>query len=373
MPAERMPRLVYLASKLERQCVKVPRDIRRFVPNFDLYEETAKNGLEGAAESLDVPRSQMNKLYEMGKEQGKSASLAEFRMLLAREVLENEALEDLPMPRRLSMMSLLDRFVNNAGDEIIQTDEAPMNTKEIPPDIPKWQTGFTPIDRVFGGGVYQGILMLMARPGEGKTSTMLALMESIKKSHPEWQMLFFEQEIPLRLMLARMRPILQRTKFSDLDTVICGQLTIDEIMRKVDQPIKGKKEQPKRVVFIDSPDAMPGLDGENSTRELGSIFRKLVKIKERAELVVVSTQPNRRESGKMTKTSTANSWEKVWYVDMMAAIYKLGNTMQIESLKNRFGIEGQEIQYQFDLENFTFDPNLIQSIEEDDWSDVTND
>jgi len=370
--AERMPRLVYLAAKLERQAIKMPREIRRFVPNFDLYEETAKNGLEGAAESLDVPRAQMTKLYDMGREQGKAASLAEFRMLIAREVLDNESLEDLPMPRRLSMMALLDRFVNNAGDEIIATDEASLSTTDIPPDIPKWKTGFEPVDRVFGGGVYQGILMLMARPGEGKTSTMLSIMECIKAANPTWQMMFFEQEIPLRLMLARMRPILTRTKFHDSDLIVCGQLTIDEIIRKLDKPpAKGQKQQ-KRVVFIDSPDAMPGLDGENSTRELGSIFRKLVKIKEKAELVVVSTQPNRRESGKMTKTSTANSWEKVWYVDMMAAIYKMGATMQISSLKNRFGVEGLEVQYQYNLETMTFDPNLISDLSEDnDWSDIT--
>lgn len=369
--AERMPRLVYLAAKLERTAIKMPREIRRFVPNFDLYEETAKNGLEGAAESLDLPRAQMNKLYDLGKEQGKSASLAEFRMLIAREVLENESLDDLPMPRRLAMMSLLDRFVNNAGDEIITTDEAQLSTKEIPPDIPKWLTGFTPLDRVLGGqGVYQGILMVMARPGEGKTSSMISIMEAIKKTHPSWQMMFFEQEIPLRLMLARMRPVLQRTTFHDSDLIVCGQLTIDEIIRKLDKPpAKGEKPQ-KRVVFIDSPDAMPGLDGENSTRELGSIFRKLVKIKERAELVVVSTQPNRRESGKMTKTSTANSWEKVWYVDMMVAQYKLGATMQMHCLKNRFGVEGLEIQYQYNLEDFTFDANLISDTTEDDWSDI---
>lgn len=370
---ERMPRLVYLAAKLERQSVKMPRDIRRWVPNYDLYEEVAKNGLEGAAESLDVPRAQLNKLYEMGKEQGKSASLAEFRMLIAREVIDNESLEDLPMPRRLSMMSLLDRFVNNAGDEIITTDELSLAVKEkdIPPDIPKWPTGFKPLDMVLGGpGVYQGILMVMARPGEGKTSTMLSIMECIKATHPGWQMMFFEQEIPLRLMLARMRPILLRTKFHDTDLIVCGQLTIDEIMRKLDRPpAKGKAKQP-RVVFIDSPDAMPGLDGENSTRELGSIFRKLVKIKEQAELVVVSTQPNRRESGKMTKTSTANSWEKVWYVDMMVALYKMGATMQMDCLKNRFGVEGLEIQYQYNLETFEYDPQLIKDTTVDDWSDV---
>lgn len=358
---ERMPRLVYLASRLEREAVRMPRDIRRLVPNFELYEEVAKNGLEGASESLEIPRVQMLKLAERGKEGGKG-SLAEFRMLVAKEVMDNDSLDDLAMPKRLSILSLLDRYVNNAADNIIETDESPLNTRDIPDDIPKFNTGFTPLDATLVDGVYQGILMVMARPGEGKTSTMISIMESLKHSFPDSEHMFFEQEIPLRLMLARMKPVLDRTKFHEYDTVVCGQLSIEEIMKRLERGA-GKRD---RIVYIDSPDAMPGLTSQNTTTELGHIFRQLVRIKEQAKLVVVSTQPNRRESGELSKTSTANSWEKVWYVDMMVSVAKLNaNRMKMKCLKNRFGIEGTEVMYQYDLKNFTFDASLIQTAEED--------
>lgn len=362
---DRMPRLVYLASRLERDSLKMPRDIRRFVPNSELYEEVAKHGLEGAAEALDIPRPQMQKLLEMGRVGGKG-SLAEFRLLIAKEVMDNETLEDLPIPRRLGIMSLIDRYVNGAADNIIETDEASLNTTDIPEGVPKFKTGFTPLDAVLVDGVYQGILMFMAQPGEGKTSTMISVMEWLKRSNPDWEMWFFEQEIPLRLMLARMKPVLTRTKFSSKDMLICGQMSIEEIIKRLAKP----PINPNRVIFIDSPDAMPGLGSDNTTRELGHIFRQLVRIKESAQLVVVSTQPNRRVSGPLTKTSPANSWEKVWYVDMMVGVAKLGaNRMRMHALKNRFGIEGTEVLYQYNLQDFTFDPRSIETAE-DDWSDV---
>lgn len=363
---DRMPRLVYLASRLERDAIKMPRDIRRYVPNFDLYEEVAKNGLEGAAESLDIPRPQMHKLTELGRVGGKG-SPQEFRLLIAKEVMDNEALSELAVPRRLGIMSLVDRYVNGATDNIIETDEAALNTTDIPDGIPKFLTGFTPLDTVLGGdGCYQGILMFMAQPGEGKTSTMVSVMEWLKRSNPDWQMLFFEQEIPLRLMLARMKPVMQRVKFGSRDMIICGQMSIEEIIKRLSKP----PINPDRVVFIDSPDAMPGLGSDNTTRELGHIFRQLVKIKETSCLVVVSTQPNRRVTGPLTKASPANSWEKVWYVDMMVSVAKMGtNKMRMHTLKNRFGIEGTEVFYQYDLRDFTFDPRSVET-QEDDWSDV---
>lgn len=358
---QKLARLVFLASKLGNECLRMPRDLRRYVENWELYEEVAKQGVEGAAVSLKVPRAQMKKLYDEGRDGGR-ASLQEFRLLVAEEIEQDERLVDMPTQKRLQIMGALERYVSNAADHIIESDEASLNTKKIYNEIPKWNTGFAPLDLATVDGVYQGLLMLMAKPGQGKTSTMLSMMEHIKRTHPDWQMIFFEQEIPLNMMLARTAPIRKRAKFDDNDLMICGAMSIEEIMKRLEKPPVTKD----RVVFIDSPDAMPGLQSDSRRIELGHIYRQLVRIKESSQLVVVASQARRIDS-ELTLSSPAESWEKVWYVDMMFSVNKVSDRrMTIKNLKNRFGVEGNAVTYLYDLQDLTYDEALIEN-EEDGW------
>jgi len=363
MPHDRLARLVYLTDKLGRPCLKVPRDVRRYIDNWELYEEVAKQGRKAAAVSLGISSEQMQELWRTGKHEG-APTLAEFRLLISDEILTSGRIADLAISKRLSIIGSLSRWTADKADDILEVIERTMQTKgqEIPTKIPKWDTGFVPLDLVLGG-CYHGILMLMAPPGHGKTSTMVALMEAIKRTHPQTRHYFFEMEIPDEMMWARIAPALNRTTFEKGDVVITGSQTIEDIQKRLD----ADPPNPERVVYIDSPDAMPGLHSDSRRLELGHVFRQLIPIKQQSRLVVVASQPRRVDGAAMTIASPAESWEKTWYVDMLCSVAKIGlNRMHMKVLKNRFGLDGQEVQYNFDLESLVVDPALVEAAN-DEW------
>ena len=287
-------------------------------------------------------------------------------MLVAKEVTNGNSVSDLPMNQELRVMSILDSFVNHDESGMVQLEEVALGTVKNIPDVQRWNSGFTPLDLVTGG-LYKGVLVIMARPGGGKTSTMIAMVEALKRTRPDCNIVFFEEETPQSLMLSRMKPVFDRIKFGKDDLLVTGGTTITEIMdRLAERDRKMRKE--KRIVFVDSPDTMPGLSAENRRFELGFIYRQLVKIKQQpsTELVVVASQPNRKSKGVLTLQSVAESWEKAWLVDMVIGINQAGfDRLRMKVLKNRFGIPDQEVLYHFNFENFTWEDAVLD--EEDDW------
>jgi len=358
--AERLPRLVYLAAKLGPEATKMPRELKKILPNFELYETVAKEGINAAAIALEIPRAQLKKLHDRGK-LGGDGTMSEFRLMVAEELLEN-AIDDLPLTQRLSLTAELQRFVERKDDELVQIEEMSMSEIEEGEVIPKFLTGFTPLDLCLqGGGAYQGIVIVMAPPGTGKTSIMLSIMEGIHNEHPDWEKFFFEMEIPRSLMAARISPLIKRNPFKQTDKLFTGSIPIEDIEKKLDEFSNSED----RVVFVDGPDAMPGLGSESRRIELGHIYRRLVKIKERSRLVVVSSQPNRAGSGNLQMSSLAESWEKAWYADMIIGVNAPGvGRMRLKCLKNRFGQKDGEVVFNYDLESLSYDDPYLEA---DEW------
>lgn len=356
-----MPRLVFLAAKLGPEAVKMSRELKKVIPHFDLYDAVAREGINAAAITLEIPRRQLTTLFNRGKTAG-DATFEEWRLLVAQEVLEEI---DLPVKEQLSVMGQLERWVQRKDDELVAIEEVSMDDMGDGQGIPKFMTGFTPLDMCLqGGGAYQGLLVIMAPPGVGKTSIMLSILEGIHEAFPEAHNYFFEMEIPRPMMVARMAPIAKRSPFKPTDRLFTGSIPIEDVEKKLDE---FGSEDEDRVVFVDGPDAMPGLGSEGRRLELGHIYRRLVKIKERSRLVVVSSQPNRAgiREGSMKLSSMAESWEKAWYADMVVAVNSVGlNKMRMVCLKNRFGQKDGEVIFDYDLADLTWtDPYL----EEDDW------
>ena len=354
-----MPRLVYAAVRLGPEAVRMSRDIKRLVPNFDMYDTLAKEGINGASESLDLDKKQLNKLYRMGREDGKP-TMAEWKTLIVAEVLESDKYEDMSVRKQLEIASLLDRFVKDESDTLVAVDELDLSTVSMDAVIPKFESGFAPLDMVTGG-LYQAVMVIMAPPGVGKTSMMLMLMEALRISKPDWDKVFFEVEISKALMGARMAPMIRRQPFGAHDKLFTGSIPIEEIEKRVDE-LESKNP---RVIFIDGPDAMPGLGGESRRLELGHIYRRLVSLKERCELVVVSSQPRRKDGGNLKLESVAESWEKAQYADIVIGINRVGLTrMRMKCLKNRFGPSEQEVTFEYDPADLTTDDIMF---EEDEW------
>lgn len=360
MKPAKISRLIYLSARLGSTAPTIPRQLTKYFPEVELIEAT-KLGAEAASDMLDVEPAQLQMMYKAGKKQGKEATPEEFRVIIGKAIQDNIEGTDLPFDKKLGMLGLIDKFVNGVDQSMIMYGKTGLGASVgQPEDIEKWKSGFKPLDLIMEG-LYQGILVIMAPPGAGKTSTMLTLAQCIKRQHAEWPLWFFEQEIPERLMLARMKPLLETGAFTDDDTLISGGMSIHEIVEELNSDPTHNTD---RIVFIDSPDSMPGMSSDNRRFELGYIYRELVRIKERSRLVVVASQPRRKNKSNFTLQDVAESWEKAWYADMMVGIWHVGeNRLQMKNLKNRFGPGGKEVSFDYNLETLEW----ANPVMEEDW------
>ncbi len=366
MTPKRLARLIYLSAKLRGRTPEIPRTLRRYVSQIEIIQ-ACRYGIGGAASSLDIPIEELRKLAKKGKRYG-AASAEEFRLLITKEVEGADGLDDLNLNDRMRVLAMLNAFLSTDDDAMVGREEVKLGKVKKIREVQKWESGFEPLDLVTGG-LYKGLLTLMAHPGGGKTSTMISLAEMIKRTHPKWNIIFFEQELPQSLMLSRMKPAFERMKFGKRDLLVTGGVSMPEIMERLRDRDRGGNNKERRVVFLDSPDTMPGLAAENRRFELGSIYRECVRIKEQkqTQLVVVASQPNRASKGKLTLASLAESWEKAWLADMVIGIQKTGfKRLRMISLKNRFGVPDQEVAYGYDFETLEFSDSYLEE-EEEDW------
>lgn len=288
-------------------------------------------------------------------------------MIAGREISMHPGLEDLSLKNKTRAMAELDVFINGADDSMVDLERSSFADVDGIEPMPTFETGFVPLDIALGG-VYEGVLLIAAKPGVGKTSTMLAMSECIKRTHPDWNICFFEQEFSRNLAIARMKGIYERgNPFGKRDLLVTGGTSIEEIMDELKARDKRFKRPEKRVVFIDSPDTMPGLGAENRRFELGHVYRKCVRIKEQpqTQLVVVASQLNRKKGGPALD-KLAESSDKSWLTDMVVVLTKAGhNRMKMQVIKNRFGPPDQAVIYHFNMEKLISEESELEDMQ--DW------
>lgn len=345
----------------------------KLLPQGDLIAEAASTGLSGISAQFDVSGDQITSLWQEGSKTG-SGSTKEFRMIVAQYLtaeLENRR-DELLLDEWLDRISEVSSYLRGSEQNLVAGEEVPLDAPDDDTDFPKFQSGFEPLDDVLGG-LYQGILTIMAKSGHGKTSFMLSLMEAMRKHDVADELWFFETEIPARLMMYRMREARKRTKFRHNDKLICGSTTSANILRRViDDP------NPNRVIFVDSPDVMAGGLGEAKRFGIESIYRDLVAVKERSQLVVAASQVRRRDRTNLSMESVAEAWTKVHYSDMLVGASKLGRVVRdlqqvrLIASKNRFGIADQEVTFGYNYANLSWKssgerPNSTVTADGEDW------
>lgn len=345
----------------------------KLLPQGDLLNEAANSGLAGISAQYDLNQDQLLSMYQEGSIGGPGSS-NEFRMIVAQYLtaeLESRR-DELLLAEWLDRMSEVSLYLQNSTQELVTNEEVPLDTETDDNDIPKFYTGFAPLDEVLGG-CYQGILTLMAKSGHGKTSFMLTLMEALRANDVADEIWFFETEIPARLMMFRMRQARKRVKFRHKDLLICGATTSSAILRRVTED-----PNPNRIIMVDSPDVMAGGLGEGKRFGIETIYRDLVAVKERSKLVVAASQVRRRDRSNLSMESVAEAWTKVHYSDMLIGASKLGrvvrNLQQVRFSvpKNRFGIADQEVTFGYNYADLSWEepterPRTQNTDEGDDW------
>lgn len=343
-------RLVYLLTKHQ---VRIPKNLARYIPGSEWLGQLHL-GLGAAVVQLDVPIEQLRRFYEHGETLG-MGSEREARMLLAQMADDEIQRRDLELPARLDLYSTLNRFVEQ--ESLIEDAEVVLSDAKIPAAIPKFHSGFDPLDMVTGG-LYQGLLVVMARSGTGKTSLMLTLMEQLVAQNIPC--LFVENEIPQPMMLGRMKPLLARTKFTPRDRLICGGWTARDVLNYVRE-----HPDPERVVFFDGPDVDTGTEGTDLRHTLARAYSDLVRVKGLSRLVVTSSQANRKGET-IQLNSVAESWSKAWFADMIVGANSLaGGQMRLKVLKNRFGPRDNSAIFPYNLEDLSW--MSPEGLEIDDW------
>lgn len=354
--AKAIPRLFFLA--VEHHPTQPVKSLLKYLPQSDLLIAGGSSGVNGAAALLRVKRSQLQELYRLGSKPNKG-SVQEYKVLVA-EVISgaiDEIRDDLMFNDYLSMIEALNRYVNGSATQaIVPYEEVKLdevNPEEVE-DIRKWNSGYAPIDQIVGG-LYQGILLIMMKPGSGKTSHMLRMAEDLRGNPEVSNIWFFESEVPRTMMLYRIKPILERTPFHPGDRLVCGFMDIKELVQQcIDHP------DDRRVIFIDSPDSIA--TGQDKRYALEEFYRELNWIKSLNRLIVVSSQP-RRNDRVLTQESVSDSWAKTWYSDMIVTGQKLGRVpgststrrVSFRVSKNRFGLDGTECEFSFDYANLTYE------------------
>jgi hypothetical protein len=290
-----------------------------------------------------------------------SGSERELRLMLSEQVMNETEL--LSLEDRLSLYALLDNFTT------VQTLLEPniYRLDEISDDtvgITKWYSSFLPMDGVVGG-LYQGILILLGKPGSGKTSLMMIMAHELARADACSSILFVENEIPGPMMLWRFQPLTQRGKFRKEDLLICASWSSKEIIQwVVDHP------DPDRVIFFDSPDVVTGDVKMERRFVLERVYQDLVKLKQISKLVVVSSHV-RRTDRNLTQESVSEAWLKAYYADMMVTIGVFSTVgsmteVRLRCVKNRFGQSPNQFTFRIDFDDLNWLVSGEQASDEED-------
>lgn len=345
-------RLVYL---IVQHKVQIPQPLVRFLPYGSELSQAWK-GL-GCMGSLDL----IGPLYRKGKAWGEG-TLAECVEILFRAV--EPRLSELPPSKRLELYKILQEMYLGENTTLVEYEEFSFEDEIEEEEIPKFDSGFGPLDQVMGG-LYQGVLIFMGTPGTGKTSIMLTLMEELNNLYPNREIWFFENEIPGRLMKARTSPIRKRLGKTDKIKIFTGPHNAFTILDKVKA-----NPNPDRFIFFDSPDVDAGVNTGVKHEDLEEAYKALIRLKMLSSLVVASSQP-RRSDNVLSLKSVGQSWAKAFYCDALAGLELNGfNTIKLTMFKNRFGPRDRSIYFQYDYTEMTWN---IDGITNNDWSDIMPD
>lgn len=333
-------RLVFLLSRYQ---IILPRALTRWIPGGDWLKDLYKGALASHAYA-----DQIQKLYSKGEEMGRGGP-DEVVSLLGQLLDEFLDFDSLSWQEKMEIFSALGSI---QGTHLLEYEEMSMNETGGIEEIPKFDTGLTPLDLVLGG-FYQGIFLLMAQPGVGKTSLCLSLQSEIARTHAANSTLVVINELPMNVIWPRTKPLRDRIHYRETDKIICASWSSANILDYLEE-----HPDPDRVVFYDSPDVPASSSGEGMRFAIASEFLNLIRIKKKCKSVIATTWPRRRDRV-LTISSPAEASAKAWYSDAIIGMEHVGKNRLVRVLKNRFGPVGGSAEFFYQMEDlfWEYDPH----------------
>lgn len=364
LPSE-TARLLYLADALR---VHIPTQFTKHLFMGDLIQAVGQSGWKAAMIDLGLPPRQ----FEAGMAQGAAMGAPdekEFRLLISTQVLDELESErdDLGLQKYLKVLGDINDFAQSRRSDMIAFRRQKLFNMEAGEEQPKWQSHFVPLDLI-SEGLYQGLFLLLASTGSGKTSTMMSLMEQLVRSgcNSLW---YISTEIPMPMMKYRLKPILGRTKFPENFEIMTGRLTPRQVILMAEE-----EPDEDRIIIHDSPDSL-GTESNERRFSLEDFYRDLVELKEMSRAVFTTSQIRRGDKA-LTLESVAEAWSKAWYADGVWGVKRRGwddrgyGKLKATMLKNRFGPSENHTDYFFNYAMLDFDASQSTvSLMGDDWAE----
>lgn len=356
----RMMRALALADKLR---IRIPDDLANILPSGKLIQKIGEVGLFGAEACGYTGVTEF--MGEVGSIEG---TAAEFKTLVFSLVNEEITVRDLPLDSLIQITQTAAEFMRSDGLlTFTEVSMDPRDSADVRDDLVKWPTHFSPLDTAFGGKVYQGILTLMGKPGFGKTSLILSIMNEIRRHETASSQWFFQMEVPAAMLQWRIHQM-NGACFTKADRLITGVYTMAEILKMNEaSPDTG------RIIYIDGPDVMAG-GGDKRRFDLEQIYRDMVILKQKCKLVVCTSQV-RKNDRVLSQESVAEAWAKSWYSDMICGITRIregsnGNSsvLRLAALKNRFGPNNGQCSFRYDYADLSWRMGSQEGVTPgDDW------
>lgn len=366
--SSQVPRLLYLASMLK---IPMPRSLAKLIPQGDLINAVALKGLMGTSSEYQIAIEHLQGLAKAGAAGG-PAHVDEFRTLICSiglDLVETRR-EDMVQTDYLKAMKVITAFSEGEG-VMIEHAEASLEGDEGGEDMVKWTSGFEPFDIAIGGH-YHSVMTVQGKPGHGKTSVMCAHLAMAKLTGAADEVWFYESEIPLNLMLYKMRHYRKMKVFGAKDRMVCGLITMQEILEQAEAD-----PNPNRIIYIDGPDVMAGGTGEGKRFAIESIYRDLLRLKNTCKQVVVSSQA-KRGARTLDLESVSEAFAKAQYSDILIGVTRHGvvnsnknlSSVNLFVAKNRFGVPDTNYNFNFNYDDLTYevlDVTPEGRFEEEDW------
>lgn len=365
---DHLARLVYLAATYKPDLPS--QKVIGMIPQGLLLKSISKHGIKGASVDFGVTPDQLMHLMDIGSKYGEG-SIEEFRLILSELAIHEIELRgsDFKATDYISLMGEVSTYVGGPTKRLFETSEIDLSKIDLSAEIsiPKFDTGFTPFDRLLGG-LYQSVSTIIARPGHGKTSLMLTMMGEIARTRSADQVWFYELEIPRTLMEYRINPLSRKVSFRPHDRLICGYQTIQSILSEVkDSP------NPDRIIIIDSPDVIAGGAGDQKRYVLEDIYMNLISLKMLTKAVITTSWPRRKDVS-ISLESVSDAWAKSLFSDIVIGLTKKGrgqqglSRLELSVVKNRFGFTDRAVSFSYNFADLSWHVSDTELSEiNDDW------
>lgn len=291
---------------------------------------------------------QLVAFYSQGAESGIAPTEQEFRALLTDYLLEQlgDKEETLTTKERAVLYGAIARYYE--GKQGIIANERVSFATEAPPQS-RFLSGFPALDYVAGNGLCTGVVTILAKTGNGKSSLSFAIAKSWAKEQGS-SVWVFDPEMGKGMALTRINGMgVDWGAYASVPELFLGYYCIEDVLKQVEE-----EPDPDRLIIFDSLDAVCG---NGMTPESQQLFirnyESAIKLLDHCKLVIITTQIKRGSDYTDVEGASGSSIIEKRSSLLIGTQKGMllpngGNEVTFKGLKNRMGPGGLKQCFAFD-------------------------